>query len=54
MSERSKVGEMVEVHGAGEQLRDMRKAGEESWVRDRGLSEACLFIPKGRLIYCFL
>jgi hypothetical protein len=20
---------------------------EESWVRDRGLSEACLFIPKG-------
>jgi hypothetical protein len=22
-------------------------AREESWVRDRGLSEACLFIPKG-------
>jgi hypothetical protein len=27
---------------------------EESWVRDRELSEACLFIPKGRLIYYFL
>jgi hypothetical protein len=24
-----------------------RSVAEESWVRDRGLSEACLFIPKG-------